>query len=113
MQAEGPPPQPDERSHVPDTADALASALSDSMEDAVVTTGSTAHGPADHLRDVLKLPSGLRIAAGDDCSGPRATSGLGPVGVPKDRGILRGIGSGVRPGRGVLREYWGVRSVLL
>jgi molybdopterin molybdotransferase len=41
------------RSHVPDTADALRLALSACRGDLVVTTGSTARGPVDHLHTVL------------------------------------------------------------
>ncbi len=41
------------RSHVPDTAEALRLALSGCRGDLVVTTGSTARGPVDHLHDVL------------------------------------------------------------
>jgi molybdopterin molybdotransferase len=41
------------RRHVPDTAEALAVALSGCLADVVVTTGSTARGPVDHLHAVL------------------------------------------------------------
>jgi len=41
------------RSHVPDTAEALRLALSATRGDLVVTTGSTARGPVDHLHPVL------------------------------------------------------------
>jgi molybdopterin molybdotransferase len=41
------------RRHVPDSFDALAGALASSTADLTVTTGSTAHGPVDHLHGVL------------------------------------------------------------
>ena len=41
------------RRHVPDTASALRLALSGCVADLVVTTGSTARGPVDHLHAVL------------------------------------------------------------
>ncbi len=41
------------RRHVPDRADALALALGTCTGDVVVTTGSTARGPVDHLHAVL------------------------------------------------------------
>src|SRR3954447_7425420 len=41
------------RRHVPDTPGALAAALGASTADLTVTTGSTAHGPVDHLHEVL------------------------------------------------------------
>jgi molybdopterin molybdotransferase len=41
------------RRHVPDTPGALAAALDASNADLTVTTGSTAHGPVDHLHEVL------------------------------------------------------------
>jgi molybdopterin molybdotransferase len=41
------------RCHVPDRADALALALRACRGDVVVTTGSTARGPVDHLHTVL------------------------------------------------------------
>ena len=48
------------RRRVPDRADALALALRGCLGDAVVTTGSTAHGPVDHLHDVLAA-AGARL----------------------------------------------------
>lgn len=39
--------------HVPDTLDALLEALDDANADVVITTGSTAAGPADHLHTAL------------------------------------------------------------
>jgi molybdopterin molybdotransferase len=45
---------------VPDTAAALATALRGSLADLVVTTGSTARGPVDHLHRVL-LEDGARL----------------------------------------------------
>ena len=41
------------RRHVPDRRDALETALATCTGDLVVTTGSTARGPVDHLHDVL------------------------------------------------------------
>jgi molybdopterin molybdotransferase len=41
------------RRHVPDSFEALAGALASSTADLTVTTGSTAHGPVDHLHGVL------------------------------------------------------------
>jgi molybdopterin molybdotransferase len=41
------------RRHLPDSFPALASAMSASTADLTVTTGSTAHGPVDHLHRVL------------------------------------------------------------
>jgi molybdopterin molybdotransferase len=41
------------RRHLPDSFDALAGALASSPADLTVTTGSTAHGPVDHLHGVL------------------------------------------------------------
>lgn len=41
-------------SHVPDTLDELLAALEDANADIVVTTGSTAAGPADHLHTALR-----------------------------------------------------------
>jgi molybdopterin molybdotransferase len=41
------------RQHVPDSAGALALALRGCLGDVVVTTGSTARGPVDHLHTVL------------------------------------------------------------
>lgn len=41
------------RRYVPDTRPALATALSGCLADLVVTTGSTARGPVDHLHAVL------------------------------------------------------------
>ena len=41
------------RRHVPDSFDALAGALAASTADVTVTTGSTAHGPVDHLHRAL------------------------------------------------------------
>jgi molybdopterin molybdotransferase len=41
------------RRHLPDSFSALASAVATSTADLTVTTGSTAHGPVDHLHRVL------------------------------------------------------------
>jgi len=41
------------RRYVPDTAEALRTALAGCVADVVVTTGSTARGPVDHLHAVL------------------------------------------------------------
>jgi molybdopterin molybdotransferase len=41
------------RRHVPDRREALEQALAAAGADLVVTTGSTAHGPVDHLHDAL------------------------------------------------------------
>jgi molybdopterin molybdotransferase len=43
------------RRRVPDRADELAAALRASRADVVVTTGSTARGPVDHLHEVLAV----------------------------------------------------------
>ena len=48
------------RSQVPDTAAALRLALSACRGDVIVTTGSTARGPVDHLHQVL-AESGARL----------------------------------------------------
>ena len=48
------------RRHVPDRADALALALRGCTGDVVVTTGSTARGPVDHLHRVL-ADAGARL----------------------------------------------------
>jgi molybdopterin molybdotransferase len=45
---------------VPDTAEALAAALAAAEADVVVTTGSTARGPVDHLHAVL-AQAGARL----------------------------------------------------
>ena len=44
------PPQ-----HLPDTIDELVAALDDANADVIVTTGSTAAGPADHLHSALNF----------------------------------------------------------
>lgn len=48
------------RQHVPDSAAALALALRGCLADVVVTTGSTARGPVDHLHTVL-ADAGARL----------------------------------------------------
>ena len=48
------------RRHVPDRPGALATAVAASGADIVVTTGSTARGPVDHLHDVL-ASAGARL----------------------------------------------------
>jgi molybdopterin molybdotransferase len=48
------------RRHVPDTASALRMALGACMSDLVVSTGSTARGPVDHLHAVL-AEAGARL----------------------------------------------------
>ncbi len=52
------------RRYVPDTATALATALSGCLADVVVTTGSTARGPVDHLHAVLKAVAASMLVDG-------------------------------------------------
>jgi molybdopterin molybdotransferase len=55
-----------EHRHLPDTVTALATALETSTADLVVTTGSTAAGPRDHLRKVLDELGATVLADGVD-----------------------------------------------
>jgi molybdopterin molybdotransferase len=52
------------RRHVPDSFDALAAALANSTADLTVTTGSTAHGPVDHLHSVLASSGAALVVDG-------------------------------------------------
>jgi molybdopterin molybdotransferase len=55
-----------EHRHLPDSVTALASAIEGSTADLVVTTGSTAAGPRDHLHKVLDELGATVVADGVD-----------------------------------------------
>jgi molybdopterin molybdotransferase len=108
--AEVPPPR-----RVPDSIEALQAALADSTGDLVVTTGSTAAGPHDHLHAVLeRLGAELQVDGVDVRPGhpmllARLADGRPLVGLPGNplaavcglytlvEPALRGL-SGLRPG---------------
>src|SRR3954470_1193332 len=52
------------RRHVPDSLDALTGALAVSTADLTVTTGSTAHGPVDHLHRALTSLGAVLVVDG-------------------------------------------------
>lgn len=74
--------------HVPDTFDALAGAVAGSSADVIVTTGGTAHGPADHLHALLGrldaeiLVDGVRVRPGHPMLLARLVGGVLLVGLP-------------------------------
>ncbi|MGP4109606.1 molybdopterin molybdotransferase MoeA [Streptomyces sp. 4N509B] len=71
-----------------DDAEALFEAISTSRADVVVTTGSTAAGPVDHLRPTLRrlsataLVSGVAVRPGHPMLLARLPSGVPLVGLP-------------------------------
>ncbi|HEY5186714.1 MAG TPA: molybdopterin-binding protein, partial [Actinomycetes bacterium] len=73
---------------VPDTAEALAAALAAADADVVVTTGSTARGPVDHLHAVLAqvgarvLVDGVAVRPGHPMLLARLPDGRPLVGLP-------------------------------
>jgi molybdopterin molybdotransferase len=73
---------------VPDTAEALAAALAGTDADLVVTTGSTARGPVDHLHAVLAragarlLVDGVAVRPGHPMLLARLSDGRPLVGLP-------------------------------
>ncbi|HEX6195951.1 MAG TPA: molybdopterin molybdotransferase MoeA [Jiangellaceae bacterium] len=74
--------------HVPDTHTALIDAVRGSSAHVIVTTGGTAHGPADHLRSVLAelgsevLVDGVRVRPGHPMLLARLDGGVLLVGLP-------------------------------
>ena len=50
--------------HVPDTLEALIAEIEDANADVIITTGSTASGPADHLHEALAALGARRIVDG-------------------------------------------------
>ncbi|NIR37559.1 MAG: molybdopterin molybdenumtransferase MoeA, partial [Actinobacteria bacterium] len=74
--------------HVPDTHTSLIDAVRSSSAHVIVTTGGTAHGPADHLRPVLAelgsevLVDGVQVRPGHPMLLARLDGGVLLVGLP-------------------------------
>ena len=83
--------------HVPDTLEALLDALEDANADVVVTTGSTAAGPADHLHAALNrlgahwVVDGVAVRPGTPMLLATLPDGRHVLGAPRQpaRGGLR------------------------
>lgn len=73
---------------LPDTAEALAAALAGSTADLLITTGSTARGPVDHLHQVLYdlaaelIIDGVNVRPGHPMLLARLTDGRTLIGLP-------------------------------
>jgi molybdopterin molybdotransferase len=89
---------------VPDTSEALAEAIAGSSGDLIVTTGSTASGPRDHLHPVLAelgaqlLADGVDVRPGHPMLLARLVDGRPLVGLPGNPlAAVSGVMTLVRP----------------